>query len=289
MVIIVLYRWRLVVHGAVDGFSRIPVYLHCSGNNRANTVLSLFLKAVSVYGLPSRVCCDKGGENVDVASYLLSHPLRGPGRGTVIVGRSVHNQCIERLWRDVHDSVGGESQLEGPLNELQEPFEDSLGEETQLEGPLNELQEPFEESVGEETQLEGSRNELQEPFEDSVGEETQLEGPLNELQEPFEDSVGEETQLDGPLNELQEPFEDSVGETELEGPLNELPEPFEDSVGGKGGVIPSEEVIRQVERESVRVDGSEAAGGGTILSCELSSKSVNVLVTIFIFWLYTCI
>ena len=147
-----------------------------------------------------------------------------------------------------------------------------------LEGPLNELQEPFEDSVGEENQLEGPLNELQEPFEDSVGE-TELEGPLNELPEPFEDRVGGETQLEGPLNE---PFEDRVGgETQLEGPLNELLE----RVGGEG-VIPSEEVIRQgplVERESVRVDGSEAAGGGTILSCELSSKSVNLLVTIFIF------
>ena len=76
----------------------------------------------------------------------------------------------------------------------------------------------------------------------------------------------------------------------MESSPNELQEPFEDSVGG---VIPSEEVIRPekplVERESVRVDGSEAAAGGTILSCELSSKSVDVLVTIFIFWLYTCI
>ena len=197
------------------------------------------------------------------------------------VGETQLEGPLKVLQEPLENSVGGETELEGPLNELQEPFEDSVGE-TELEGPLNELQEPFEDSVGEETQLEGPLNELQEPFEDSVGE-TELEGPLNELPEPFEDWVGGETELEGPLNELQEPFEDRVGgETQLEGPLNELLE----RVGGEGGVIPSEEVIRQgplVERESVRVDGSEAAGGGTILSCELSSKSVNLLVTIFIF------
>ena len=85
----------------------MPVYLHCSSNNQAGTVLDLFGEAVTTYGLPSRIRIDKGGENVDVAMYLLTHPLRGPGRNTVIVGKSVHNQCIERMWRDVYEGVLG--------------------------------------------------------------------------------------------------------------------------------------------------------------------------------------
>lgn len=68
-------------------------------------MLHLFKNAVKHFGLPSRVRCDKGRENVDVAMYMLEHPLRGPGRGSVIVGRSVHNQRIERLWRDVFTGV----------------------------------------------------------------------------------------------------------------------------------------------------------------------------------------
>ena len=99
------YRWRLVIHGCIDGYSRLITYLRCSTNNRAETVLNCFVEAVAELGLPSRVRCDMGVENRLVSLYMLCHPLRGPGRGSVIVGKSVHNQRIERLWRDVFTGV----------------------------------------------------------------------------------------------------------------------------------------------------------------------------------------
>ena len=55
----------------VDGFTGIPLYLACSTNNKASTVLGCFLDAVAQWGVPSRVRCNRGGENVDVVGYML--------------------------------------------------------------------------------------------------------------------------------------------------------------------------------------------------------------------------
>ena len=66
----------MVVHGAIDGFSLLIVYLSCATDNTA--ALIDFTKEriyVRKYGLPSRIRCDKGGKNTQVAMYMLEHPL----------------------------------------------------------------------------------------------------------------------------------------------------------------------------------------------------------------------
>ena len=87
-----LIRWGIIIHGGIDGFSRLPVYLMVASNNKAITVLNCFLEAITMYGLPSRIRCDKGGENSLISQYMMAHPARGPGRRSCITGKSVHNR-----------------------------------------------------------------------------------------------------------------------------------------------------------------------------------------------------
>jgi hypothetical protein len=96
-----LIRWRYVIHGGIDGFSRLITFLHVSTNNYSRTVLNYFVKTVDEFGLSSRVIMDRGGEIIAVATYMINHPHRGPNSSSAITGRSIHNQRIERLWRNL--------------------------------------------------------------------------------------------------------------------------------------------------------------------------------------------
>ena len=96
-----LIRWHFVIAGGVDGYSRLIMFLHCADNNNADTLLSFFKKGVGEFVLPLRVRTDKGMENVKIADFMLQKR----GLDSVITGESVHNQRIERLWRDVYDGV----------------------------------------------------------------------------------------------------------------------------------------------------------------------------------------
>lgn len=100
-----LIRWKLVIHGCIDGFSRRIKFLKCSSNNLAQTVLDLFLDAVNKDGnrWPSQIQVDKGVENVLVCDTMIE--ARGEGRGSFIAGPSTHNQRIEKLWRDVYRCI----------------------------------------------------------------------------------------------------------------------------------------------------------------------------------------
>ena len=89
------------MHGCVDGFSRTIIYLRCLSNNRASSVLSLFLEGVENFALPARVRCDHGMENILVARFMLERR----GLDSVITGVSVHNQRIERLWAELNRVV----------------------------------------------------------------------------------------------------------------------------------------------------------------------------------------
>lgn len=44
-----IIRWHIVIHGGIDGYSRLSVYLRASTNNEVETVLNCFIEAVQQY------------------------------------------------------------------------------------------------------------------------------------------------------------------------------------------------------------------------------------------------
>lgn len=80
-----LIRWGIIIHGFIDGYSRLITGLQASSNNKGHTVLTLFLSACAVYGVPSRLRGDHGTENILVAAWMEER--RGEHRGSYIWGR----------------------------------------------------------------------------------------------------------------------------------------------------------------------------------------------------------
>lgn len=95
-----------MVHACIDGFSRACLYLVCSDNNSAQTVLQNFNDAAERYGvLPTTVRTDHGGENISVWRLMLDNHDSNTANNIispVLVGSSVHNQRVERFNRDIN-------------------------------------------------------------------------------------------------------------------------------------------------------------------------------------------
>lgn len=46
---LICFSWKIVVHGCIDGDSRVVTFLHASDNNKASTVLAYFDDATKGY------------------------------------------------------------------------------------------------------------------------------------------------------------------------------------------------------------------------------------------------
>lgn len=58
--------------------------MDASDNNRAATVLIRLKDAIEEHGPPSRLRGDRGGENADIAVFMIM--LQGPGRASFMWG-----------------------------------------------------------------------------------------------------------------------------------------------------------------------------------------------------------
>lgn len=67
-----LRPWGFWVHGCIDGYSRLIVYLAVCSNKRMATVAELFKGAVVRLGWPSRIRGDLGRRTTRLNGSLLS-------------------------------------------------------------------------------------------------------------------------------------------------------------------------------------------------------------------------
>ena len=92
-----LKKWGFALHGGIDGFSRIVLWLNVSTtNNDPLVVANYFLQCVTRYKMaPKRLRFDRGNENIycqDIQTFLTKT------EDSYRYGSSVRNQRIEALW-----------------------------------------------------------------------------------------------------------------------------------------------------------------------------------------------
>ena len=103
MSFVFFFRWNIVVHGGIDGYSRLVPYLHVITDNFASSAVHIFVQGLREFGVPSRIRVDGGSKFSHVRG--LMEAINVAERNSAIVGQSVHNQGIERLWRDVYAKI----------------------------------------------------------------------------------------------------------------------------------------------------------------------------------------
>ena len=65
-------------------------FLRCSANNWADAVMSAFQRAIQQFAVPSHIRGDHGGENVEVARFMIQE--RGKGRVSFIYCRAINKK-----------------------------------------------------------------------------------------------------------------------------------------------------------------------------------------------------
>lgn len=106
------FRFGFVVHRTVDRYTKGIVGMQVSEINRSETVVRLLHAARLKWGLLACLRIDRGGENVLATDCIFQE--RNIHYRSVIAGKSIYNQPIERQWKDVKEFC-----LESLLKELQ--------------------------------------------------------------------------------------------------------------------------------------------------------------------------
>ncbi|KAL6417714.1 hypothetical protein ACFW04_012558 [Cataglyphis niger] len=91
-----LKLWSFVIHGCIDGYSRLIIYLICETSIQAKPVINFFANAVNSYDLLSRVPTDHVYENL-LAAILMS-TIRGMHIGSHVTGQVLCDSIYTELY-----------------------------------------------------------------------------------------------------------------------------------------------------------------------------------------------